>query len=464
MSMSSRIRAWLRRLRPVKDTENPAGLLREFVYLDEVSVYSILASRKGAIATEFTESQTASLNSEVGGSASVGFGGTNAKVDSRIKAGHVQGSQVLRKAIIQTSFKELYDIERASLAMSPPTADSTPTVSTVADIEEKHDSLARDSWLVDLAAIRRGELLEVQVELEVDPIFRMASVITTIRELMEDNEELFGHAVSAQLPQMRSIAQVLEGLLVGLVPIRGRLVDYSAASIGGCDVLIHRSVLHQISPEARPETQSAYVVGVAERDLFWKDIRTILFSNARYTVFCRLAAEGLADKWHPVKVADVLAGIVPQFDELIREFSNQARLAMAGAYDTSLNPKGQHESSDGQEIAIKEYATLLAAHHGQTLEPGVIDSMILEISPAEDWLASVDTRRPVFAEVTRRVDATLGVETSHEVSYALRTAAVAESGLRGPMVPQASRASGQGQAPGLEPERFLDAEIVAIYW
>ena len=90
--------------------------------------------------------------------------------------------------------------------------------------------------------------------------------------------------------------------------------------------------------------------------------------------------------------------------------------------------------------------------------------MILEISPAEDWLASVDSRRPIFAEVTRRVDATLGVETSHEVSYALRTAAVAESSLRGPMVPQASRASGQGQAPGLESERFLDAEIVAIYW
>ena len=312
MSIASRLRAWLRRLKPLKDPESSAGLLREFVYLDEVSVYSILASRKGAIATEFTESQTASLNSDIGGAVSVGLGGTKAKVDSKIQAGHVQGSQVLRKAIIQTSFKELYDIERASLALSPPSDDSTPTVRTVADIGEKFDHLAKGSWLVDPKSISRGELLEVEVELEADPIFRMASVITTLRELMEDNEEIFGHAVSAQLPQMRAIAQLLDGLLVGLVPIRGRLADYTSVSLCGQDVLIHNSILHQISPEARPETQTAYVVGVAERDLFSKDIRRVLFSNAKYTVFCRLATEGLADRWHPVKVADVLAGIVPK--------------------------------------------------------------------------------------------------------------------------------------------------------
>ena len=67
MSISSRLGGWLRRLKPQKAPEPPSGLLREFVYLDEVSVYSILASRKGGIATEFTESQTASLNSDVGG-------------------------------------------------------------------------------------------------------------------------------------------------------------------------------------------------------------------------------------------------------------------------------------------------------------------------------------------------------------------------------------------------------------
>ena len=461
MSIAFRLRAWLRRLKPLKDPESSAGLLREFVYLDEVSVYSILASRKGAIATEFTESQTASLNSDIGGAVSVGLGGTKAKVDSKIQAGHVQGSQVLRKAIIQTSFKELYDIERASLALSPPSDDSTPTVRTVADIGEKFDHLAKGSWLVDPKSISRGELLEVEVELEADPIFRMASVITTLRELMEDNEEIFGHAVSAQLPQMRAIAQLLDGLLVGLVPIRGRLADYTSVSLCGQDVLIHNSILHQISPEARPETQTAYVVGVAERDLFWKDIRRVLFSNAKYTVFCRLATEGLADRWHPVKVADVLAGIVPKFDEMIRQFSEEARKAMTGAYSS---PSQSDRYGDKDLQVLSQYVALLAAHHCQTLAPTVIESMIQGISLPEDWLSSVDGRRPIFAEVTRRVDAALEVETSNEVIYELRIAAAVETGLDEVLDLKSPGGSGQEQSQVIGPESFLDTEIVAIYW
>ena len=69
--------------------------------------------------------------------------------------------------------------------------------------------------------------------------------------------------------------------------------------------------LEQMPDGARIKTCSAFVVGVTQRDLFWKDIRQVLFSGARYTVFCRLGMSGLADKWHPVKVADVLAGIAP---------------------------------------------------------------------------------------------------------------------------------------------------------
>ena len=459
MSIASRLRDWLQRLKPQRVPDNSTGLLREFVYLDEVSVYSILASRKGGIATEFTESQTASLNSDVGGSLSVGFGATKAKLDSKMQAGHVQGSQVLRKAIIQTSFKELYDIERASLALSSPDADCMPTVDAVADLEERLDPPAKDGWLVDPSTIRRGELLEVEVELEADPIFRMASIITTLRELMENNEPLFGNAISLQLPQMRSMAQVLEDLLVGLVPIRGRLVDYKSARIGGRDVLIHRLLLQQMSPGTRPKAYPAFVVGVTQRDLFWKDIRRVLFSQAQYTVFCRLAIGGLADRWHPVKVADVLAGVVPKFDELIRKFSESARLAMTAATDTSSTSVGQ-DAHSGADV-ISQYAELLVRHHGGTLKPDVIS----HISPEHDWLSSVDGRRPVFAEVTRRVDEVLGVETSGKVAFDLRDAAMRNAGLAGMLAPQASSGSGHDPTPvPSRHERFLDAEIIAIYW
>ena len=463
MNVWSRIRNWLQGAKRKRGTENSTGLLREFVYLDEVSVYSILASRKGGIATEFTESQKASLNSDVGNSLSVGFGATKAKLDSKLQASHVQGSQVLRKAIIQTSFKELYDIERASLALSPPDADSMPPVHAIADLEKRLDQPVKDAWLVDPSTIRRGKLLEMEVELEADPIFRMASIITTLRELMEDNEHLFGNAIAAQLPQMRSMAQILEGLLVGLVPIRGRLVDYKSAKIGGRDVLVHRLLLQQMPPGTRPKTYPAFVVGVAQRDLFWKDIRRVLFSQAQYTVFCRLAISGLADKWHPVKVADMLTGVVPQFDELIREFSERAGQAMTASANASPIPVGQNKDP-GTEI-IKKYTELLATHHHSTLNPNVIDDLIQSISPEHDWLNTVDGRRPVFAGITQHVDKTLGVETPSEVAHDLRVSAMLNTGLAGAQAPQASSDSGHDVATVSSSQaRFLDAEIIAIYW
>ena len=142
------------------------------------------------IPTEFTESQTASRHSDVGSSIGVGTGLINARLDSKLHASELRGSQVLRKSIIQTSFKELYEIERAALALTPLGRDSVPTVHSVPDLESRLDREPMDPWLVDPRTIRRGELMELEVELETDPIFRMISIITTLRELMEDNEHL----------------------------------------------------------------------------------------------------------------------------------------------------------------------------------------------------------------------------------------------------------------------------------
>ena len=79
-----------RRLRRARVQEYSHGPLREFVYLDEVSVYSLLASRKGGIATEFTENQTASLNSSVGGEIGIGFAGAKASVESSRRSSRVK--------------------------------------------------------------------------------------------------------------------------------------------------------------------------------------------------------------------------------------------------------------------------------------------------------------------------------------------------------------------------------------
>ena len=469
MSIRSRLSSWLRGGESHESAEISYAERREFVYLDEVSVLSILASRTRGIATEFTEKQTTSLKSEVGGSAGIGIGGTKANVGTKFQSSEGEASQVLRQAIIQTSFKELYDIERSTLVMHPIIAEQLPTVEAPRDLEGSLDSLKKIGAVIDPGELCRGELLEVEVELEADAIFRMATIITTFFEMMEDNEQLFEASDTSQVPQMRSVVRLLESLLVGLVPIRGRLVDYDWTRIADHEVLVNRTLLCQMPQDTRPKSYPAFLVGVAHRDLFWKDIRRVLFSQAKYTLFCRLATSGLVDRWTPVKLADVFASIAPDFyeliqvlgDELISGFRQGVRSATKNEAQKILLTELTQSVEHGGQV-LKSYAETLAAHHSRPLAPDVIDSLTRGVPHAENWLDSVDGYRPVFDKLTSGIDEVLGVETPREVVHDLRLLAVKQTALKDTLELDGLTVS--GQLPERRCERFLDSELIAIYW
>ena len=299
MGIKSMLSNWLRRRKTDETTDDPLPERREFVYLDEVSVLSILASRTGGITTEFTDRQTASLNSEVKSSLGVGL----ANLGATMQAGQVEASQVMRKSIIQTNFKELYDIERSKLQLRFTKLNDLPNVDSIGSLGRLLGSPKVKGLLIDPSTLQRGELLEVDVELEADPIFRFATIITTFSDLMKDNEELFENAGTSQIPEIRSISRLLENLLNGLVPVRCRLVDYAWIRICDRDILVHQSLLCRVPTDIRSQASPVFLVGVAQEDLFWQDIRRVLFSKAKFTVFCRLADSGLTESWNPVKMA-----------------------------------------------------------------------------------------------------------------------------------------------------------------
>ena len=469
MSIASRLSNWLRRRKSRGPNENSYRERREFVYLDGVSVLSILASRTGRIATESTESQTSSQSSEVKGSFGVGLGGTKANLGTKMQTSQIEASQVSRKAIIQSSFKDLYDIERSALVLRPVSLDHMPAVDLTRGLERLLGSPEGTGLLVDPSTLHRGELLEVEVELEADPIFRMATIITTFVGLMEDNEDLLQNAGTAQLPEIRSVARLLDSLLAGLVPIRGRLVDYEWIRLCRRDVLVHRSLLSQMPADALPEAYPAFLVGVAQSDLFWKDIRRVLFSQARYTVFCRLATNGLEDRWSPVKMADVFSGIASDFyemirglgDELMSGFKRGVRSATARTTDDAFPTMLNHDAQRGEPL-LRNYMESLATYHKRNIERSVIESLTREVPHAENWLDSVDGYRPIFAEVTKKVDDSLEVETPPNVAHDLRVQALHRFRLDEIRELDGSIVGGNHRGP--QGERFLDSEIIAIYW
>lgn len=453
-----------RKYRKYQRRANKSGSsLREFVYLDEISVYSLLASRKGAIATEFTESETASLNSEVSGSVGGGFGGARAEIGSRIEAGQVQRSQVLRKAIVQTSFKELHELEQLQLTLRGATQEANPpNIGSLAELERKVSSEALKGWIVDPSCLRRGSLLEVEVTLEADPIFRISVIVTTIQEFMQENLQLFGADVAVQLAEIRSIGLMLESLLTGLVPVRGLLTEFRAVEISGKEWLVHCNLLAQFSEEDNIIARDVHVVGVAEGDLFWKDIRRILFSDGRYKVFCRLAEDGLVAQWRPVKLVNVLNEIHPVFGDEIKKLSETVLEAMETSVDKSKNPT--LALTEDESVCISQYASLLADHHNCTLDEQFVSSLIEETERLPGWSKTVDSRRPVLAEITKRADDKWGVQTDAETACHLRDAARFDV-TRNPENPMVHKDGDLNKPTQAEVgSRYLDAEIVAVYW
>ena len=454
-----RIWAWFRdRNRTRSKSTEP---LREFVYLDEVSVYSLLASKKRGIATQFTESQTAALSSELGSSLNIGFGGFGGKLDAKTKANQTQSSQVIRKATVQTSFKELFDLVGGSLYLSPPDPPHATILESTSDVAQHFERLEKDKLIVDPTKMSRGTLLEVKVELEADPLFRMATVITTLYELMADRPEIIGKVPTRQVEEVYSVGQVLDRLLTGLVPVRGRLIDFHAMRIGDRDILAHSYVKEGLGEKYAKEFTPVFVTGVAQQGLFWKDIRQILFSKSQYSVFCRLATEGLKVDWQPVKVVDLFEGIIPDFKDAMNSASEIARQVMKGEVD--IETTGQNQDVHVGIALVREYIQGLEVFHGRRASQDLVENRVIPVVPTGNWHLSVTERRTVLNEVTRLVEEEFGMETPGETRLSLRSRVFNDTELAG-VTSTTTFSRAMEPAKDGQPERFLDTEIVAMYW
>lgn len=149
---------------------------------------------------------------------------------------------------------------------------------------------------------RRG-----RVELSAEAVFRVSAVISAFVEMMEESDELARVAASTgEFDQIVQFARILDRLLVGLVPIRGRVLDFEVVAAGELEWVVHRTVAEQLADSGLVERRPLFVVGVAEEALFWKDIRRVLFSSSHYRVLGRRGRDGFQTSWTPVKLVDVL--------------------------------------------------------------------------------------------------------------------------------------------------------------
>lgn len=457
--MIKRFKSWILRLRRRRAAKRFAGTpLREFVYLDDVSVYSLIASRLGAIAKEFTDTESLSLRAEVGGTVGANAHIAKSELTSKLESNQTQQSQVVRKSIIQSTFRELYESEKAKLVLSASRgSEHAPRFQGWEHVAANRKDF--DGWLVPSTDLVRGSLVELEVALEAEQFFRLRYAVDAIFEIMQESPTTFERN---DFEQYAEIQRIMDRLLFGLVPVEGSVIDYCVLEHDSTKWLAHQKLVEGMPESIRNLAERVKIVGVTEERLYWKDIRRVLFSNSRFRILCRLALPGLQSSWTPIKLADMLRTLSPEFADRVVDVRTTALSAMQ-AIQSKVAPR-VNPTEEAMESALTSYAHKLAGAYGQSLSGDDL-AVISDIAQEKRTSSgSIEEVRSAFGAVAKTLMSRLGVPPNPDQQADLRRDSLGEYGLDFEGRP--TNVSAPPSVPILPAEKsnILEAEIVAIYW
>ncbi|MEU8254996.1 hypothetical protein AB0C06_12110 [Micromonospora inaquosa] len=458
MNFFKRRIASLRRRRRIKAARSLTTPLREFVYLDEVSVYSLLASRQGALASEYTDTSTSAARAELSGKIGLGAGATKGELSSKREQTYTQSSQVLRKSTVQAAFKELYEGEEGRLGVTPLTMnESPPRVRSWQDLATNFTDPIYDGWVIRPSNLERGLLVELEIELSTHSIFKMTSIMSALSALIVENPELFPQSEFPQLQEVAAVNRVLDKLLVGLIPLRCRALDYCVVDFDGERVAVHTRLMEHIAPDLQYAPKPLHVVGVTEELLYWKDVRRVLFTGQRFRILSRLNASGVRSSWVPVKLVDVLRDVVPDLAAQVE----QAGRAF-GQNSTSQGPNDDRSATIA--LALIAHSRLLAEHYDVVIDADQESAFKALAAHHCGEFHGYDARRRAFEAIANHFATTYSVKVDSVVAAQFRSAALADTLLLPDGQPAAPSTSTSPTQPEPTDEALLDAEVVAIYW
>ncbi|MBL4761013.1 MAG: hypothetical protein JKY80_09275 [Mariprofundaceae bacterium] len=443
---------WMKFWRNSSSVATPDDPLREFVYLDEVSLRSLLSSQVGEVKDSTSKQTSDTLGVDVGSTVSAGIPQVGrSELISRFQTSNSSTLQTSRKATVQSWFRDFYKIKNIRLIEPVPAADAVSNLEELAAIKET-------SKVIKSSDLTRGELVEFRVKLAPDPIFHLATMMSEFSGMAEDYPEMFSekNALKA-LKEAQPVNKILQRLLAGLIPIRAEAIDYVVVEIDDVEHVVHRSVVSGLNLDEK----QLEIVGVTEHLAYWKDIRRVLFSEAEFTILCRISRDALHNSWTPVKLADLFKNLVPGLVEQI----NSAGDSM---FDDAQTENGTENSSEKIFLhALNVYKGAILRETGKELPEEQEEQVFQEIIAQRAKVISVSTQRDAFSVIKSRLEGIVGATVDATKDLELREAAREKAGL--PLIPSLIQPAGIIDHPQLQEHGdtetcMLDVEIVAIYW
>lgn len=439
---------------------------REFVYLDEVSVTSLVAARHGSIAETFknTHSETAGTEamSQISTPATTLTPGLG--LSSRMTSSKTTTQEVVRRAVVQGTFRSLRITDSdLKLSVEDQQARKRPGPATSeTELVRKLRKLSRKRRAVRVSDLKRGDVVELRVELSADRTYQFTAAATSMVDMIKGRSSVFGISDS-QLAEIAPMLDLLPKMLVDLIPISARVTSHVHVTLGNESWLVDPAMIVPGSPLAAL-SDNISVAGVTELPLYWKDARRVLFDRSEYTVYARLARSGLDTTWSPVKIADV-------FDSISKEIGDQIR-QLPLAFDRMHNVRAEGGATSISDVlkthGLIPFGHALARATGRELDDAVLEQAAHEaakhITDIEK-LGDVGAARAAFEKVV------VAVESSPPLLLAsIDRELVAE--LREPFQNLARRQAALATTEGAvevsagndSNQKLLEVEFVAIYW
>lgn len=434
---------WFRRRHPTARAlpRGVSGSMREFVYLDEIAVTSLVSSLLGSVAEGSTESLTREFLAEVSTSQDArvpGFyqGSVGGKVGG--KSGSSLSTQ--RKANIQASFGELEVALKERYVLKVP--ESLPR-----NFEASPKSLDRAldaRHAVNVRDLARGKPFTLNVELELDESYSILALVETFSEFAKESE-LIGHAAAEALSPAQAVGRILRMMMGGLVPLVCPTPGLRAVTRDSEEYVMPADLAEMLGGEWH--VAELRVVAICEEAAFWKDIRRVGFERGEYRVTGRVARDSLQSSWSPIKMSDVVRRYFP-------EVATQLDALPAIMSESMRSAKSVPTPSGAITAALLDFSLRLAHSHKRELDPDTM-SRLLEVPEAGASYETPDEWRPAFDRAASILGDDWGLQFTSEELLEARAMMLNPRIQPPPQVPA---------SPPPREVRYLEADVIAIHW
>ncbi|MDH6181632.1 hypothetical protein M2152_001814 [Microbacteriaceae bacterium SG_E_30_P1] len=426
--------------------------IREFVYLDETSVESLLASVDGEILVQRTETQSRSREASIsaGVSKTTQFGQAN--FAPTLKSVRGTEVQVLRKSVAQSAFARFRAKNIAKFALLPLASVRTGPIDKLLLRRTDPSTMRRLGQGIALKNLKRGDLLEIETDLVASDIYKARTAMSAVTSVVESFPTFLTIELRDALKNAKPLTELIDSLTGNAIPVVGQNPGVSIVEIQGEPWLVNATAVSDSAAPTDVEFES-----VTNPKWFWGDVGRILFRQTRFTMLCRVVNPVLTEFESGSYVGSILRTINDDLAETVDGLGTM----FLGALRSGHNKGASALMPDGPiDPAIIDYATSiqrLAGRENETLPSG-----LSELFGGRDLKAlAIDAQTTAFM----LVDGLAGV-TDEEVTQLQRAElreAVRERNRLWPWSQRSPVVESSGGSDG-SAAQYLEVAIVAVYW